>query len=200
MMRSVHGSTVLYPCDANQTARMVAAMADLPGISYLRTTRANTTVIYGPEETFPVGGSKVVRHSDADQVAIVAAGITLHESLQAYEELKSEGIRTRVIDAYSVKPIDKKSLHEAARVTGGRLIVVADHWSEGGLGDAVMDAFVGVAEDVPRVIKLAVRSMPTSGKPAKLLSAAGIDAKHIAQTVREYLREPPRQVSKEGRR
>jgi transketolase len=129
----------------------------------------------------------VVRHSDADQVAIIAAGITLHESLRAFEQLRSEGIRARVIDAYTVKPIDRESLHEAARVTGGRLVVVEDHWSEGGLGDAVLDAFVGAMEKVPTVIKLAVRSMPTSGTPAELLSAAGIDAEHIAQAVRECL-------------
>jgi transketolase len=187
MMRSIHGSTVLYPCDANQTAHLVNAMADLPGISYLRTTRAKTPVIYDPGEAFPIGGSMVVRHSDADQVAIIAAGITLHESLRAFEQLRSEGIRARVIDAYTVKPIDRESLHEAARVTGGRLVVVEDHWSEGGLGDAVLDAFVGAMEKVPTVIKLAVRSMPTSGTPAELLSAAGIDAEHIAQAVRECL-------------
>jgi transketolase len=199
MMRSVHGSTVLYPCDANQTARLVAAMADLHGISYLRTTRAKTPVIYGPDEAFPVGGSKVVRHSDADQVAIIAAGITLHESLRAYEKLKSEGIRVRVIDAYSVKPIDKETLHEAARVTGGRLVVVEDHWSEGGLGDALLDAFAGGMEKAPAVVKLAVRSMPTSGTPAELLGAAGIDAEHIAHAVRARLEEPPHHTLKEGR-
>ena len=124
-----------------------------------------------------------MRHSDADQVAIIAAGITLHESLRAYEQLKSEGIRVRVIDAYSVKPIDKEALHQAAQVTGGRLVVVEDHWPEGGIGDAVLDAFVGMKEKAPTVVKLAVRSMPTSGTPAELLSAAGIDAEHIAQAV-----------------
>ena len=187
MMRAVHGSTVLYPCDANQTARLVDAMADLPGITYLRTTRAKTPVIYAPGATFPIGGSKVVRHSDADRVAIIAAGITLHESLRAYEQLKSEGIRARVVDAYSVKPIDKEALHQAAQVTGGRLVVVEDHWPEGGLGDAVLDAFTGAGESGPRVVKLAVRSMPTSGTPAELLNAAGIDAEHIAQAVRDMM-------------
>ena len=148
MMRAVHGSTVLYPCDANQTAHIVNTMAGLPGISYLRTTRAKTPIIYSADETFPIGGSKMVRHSDEDQVAIIAAGITLHESLRAYEQLKSEGIRVRVIDAYSVKPIDKEVRHtQAAEVTSGRLVVVEDHWFEGGIGDAVMNAFVGVGED-----------------------------------------------------
>jgi len=187
MMRAVHGSTVLYPCDANQTAHLVNAMAGLPGISYLRTTRAKTSIIYSRDETFPIGGSKVVRHSDEDQVAIIAAGITLHESLRAYEQLKSEGILVRVIDAYSVKPIDKEVLRQAAQATGGRLVVVEDHWSEGGIGDAVLDAFVGVMEKIPTVVKLAVRSIPTSGTPAQLLSAAGIDAEHIARAVRARL-------------
>ncbi len=187
MMRTVHGSTVLYPCDANETAHLVSAMADLPGISYLRATRAKTPVIYPPDETFVVGGSKTVRHSDTDQVAIIAAGITLHESLRAYEQLQSEGIRVRVIDVYSIKPIDVEALQEAARVTGGRLVVVEDHWYEGGLGDAVLDAFAGVKVHTLAVIKLVVRAKPTSGTPSELLSAAGIDAEHIAQAVRECL-------------
>ena len=187
MMRAVHGTTVLYPCDANQTAQLVAAMADLPGISYLRATRAKLPVIYPSSERFPVGGSKVLRRSDADQATIVAAGVTLHESLRAYEQLASEGIRARVIDAYSVKPIDVETLHEAARVTGGCIVVVEDHWSEGGLGDAVLGALADAPEIPRRVIKLAVRAMPTSGKPAELLSAAGIDAEHIAQAVRTAL-------------
>ncbi|MDD5564982.1 MAG: transketolase [Thermoanaerobaculaceae bacterium] len=195
MMRAVHGSTVLYPCDANQTACLAGAMAELPGISYLRLTREKTPVIYPPGETFPIGGTKVVRRSDGDQVAIIAAGITLHESLRAYEQLDSEGIRVRVIDAYSVKPIDKASLHEAARVTGGRLVVVEDHWPEGGLGDAVLDAFAGATEKAPAVVKLAVRSMPTSGTPAQLMKEAGIDAEAIAQAVRECLRVPPEEAS-----
>jgi transketolase len=187
MMRAVHGSTVLYPCDANQTAHLVSVMADLPGISYLRATRGKTPVIYPSGETFVVGGSKTVRHSDGDQVAIIAAGITLHESLRAYAQLQSEGIRVRVIDAYSVKPIDVEALQEAARVTGGRLVVVEDHWYEGGLGDAVLDAFAGAMTNTPVVMKLAVRTMPTSGTPEELLGAAGIDAEHIAQAVRECL-------------
>ena len=187
MMRAVHGSTVLYPCDANQTAQLVNTMADLPGISYLRLTRGKTPVIYAPTESFPVGGSKLVRHSDADQVTIIAAGITLHESLRAYERLKSEGIRVRVMDAYSVKPIDKDALHLAAEATGGKLVVVEDHWFEGGIGDAVLNAFVGVGQKAPTVVKLAVASIPTSGTPAELLSAAGIDAEHIARAVRECL-------------
>jgi transketolase len=184
MMRAVAGSTVLYPSDANQTAALVSEMAELTGISYLRTTRAKTPVIYAPTERFPVGGSKAVRRSDADQATIVAAGITLHESLKACDQLQSEGIRVRVIDAYSVKPIDAATLRQAAAETRGRLVVVEDHWFEGGLGDAVLDAFTGGEGALPKVVKLAVRSMPGSGTPAELLHAAGIDADHIVTAVR----------------
>ena len=186
MMRAVHGSTVLYPSDANQTAQLVSAMADLPGISYLRTTREKMPVLYSAAETFPIGGSKTLRSSDADQVTIIAAGITLHESIRACDRLQSEGIRVRLIDAYSVKPIDTAVLHQAALATG-RLLVVEDHWWEGGLGDAVLNAFVGVGEKAPTLVKLAVRNLPTSGTPAELLGAAGIDAEHIAQAVRQSL-------------
>ncbi|HXF23666.1 MAG TPA: transketolase [Gemmatimonadaceae bacterium] len=187
MMRAVHGSTVLYPCDANQTVQLVTAMADLAGISYLRATRGELPVIYPSSERFPVGGSNLLRHSEADQATIVAAGVTLHESLRAYDQLMSEGINVRVIDAYSVKPIDVEALHEAARLPGGCIVVVEDHWFEGGLGDAVLGALADAPEIPHRVIKLAVRAMPTSGKPAELLSAAGIDAEHIAQAVRAAL-------------
>jgi transketolase len=184
MMRAVFGSTVLYPCDANQTAELMRHMADLPGISFLRTTREKTPVIYKPGDSFPVGGSKVVRHSDADQVAVVAAGITLHEALKAHEDLKAQGIRVRVIDAYCVKPIDQATLRQAAKDTRGRIVVVEDHWFEGGLGDAVLDAFTGAGVELPRVVKLAVKEMPGSGTSAQLLSKAGIDAEHIARAVK----------------
>jgi transketolase len=184
--RAVGGSTVLYPCDANQTAQLVAAMADLGGISYLRTTRAATAVIYGADEDFPVGGSKVVRSSDEDEVAIVAAGITLHEALAAADSLDEEGISARVIDLYSVKPVDAETLRAAAEATGGRLVVAEDHWPEGGLGDAVLDALADFDERL-RVVKLAVRELPGSGTPAELLAAAGIDAEHIAEAARRLV-------------
>ncbi len=184
--RAVHGSTVLYPADANQTAKLVAAMAGREGIVYLRTTRAATPVIYGPDEEFPVGGSRVVRASDDDDVAIIAAGITLPEASKAADALAGEGVSARVIDLYSVKPVDTETLRAAAEATGGRLITVEDHWPEGGLGDAVLDALAD-SEEPPRVVKLAVREMPTSGKPAELLAAAGIDADHIARAVRELV-------------
>jgi transketolase len=191
MMRAVCGSTVLYPCDANQTAHLVKLMIDQPGISFLRTTREKTSVIYPPGEEFPVGKSKLVRHSTDDQVAVIAAGITLHEALKAYDKLKAEGIAVRVIDAYSVKPIDLDALHQAARDTDGRLVVVEDHWAEGGLGDAVLDAFAGVGgERTPTVVKLAVRKMPGSGTPAELLAAAAIDADHIVRAVKSLVASP----------
>ncbi len=181
--RAVHGSTVLYPCDGNETTKLVRAMAGLDGISYLRTTRADTPVIYEPDEEFEVGGSKVLRSSDEDDVAIVAAGITLHEALKAADALAEEGINARVIDAYSVKPIDAETLHAAAEATGGRLVTAEDHWPEGGLGEAVLSAFADTDER-PRVVKLAVSEMPGSGKPAELLADAGIDADHIAAAAR----------------
>jgi transketolase len=186
MMRAVGSSTVLYPSDANQTARLTAAMADLDGIAYLRTTRAATPVIYGPTEQFEVGGSRVVRSSDDDDVTIVAAGITLHEALKAADRLAEDGISARVIDLYSLKPVDVDTLREAAEATGDRMITVEDHWPEGGLGETVLSAFAD-AEAPPRVVKLAVREMPGSGTPAELLAAAGIDADHIARAARELV-------------
>jgi len=187
MMRAVYGSTVLYPSDPNQTAFLVNLLVDLPDISYLRTTREKTNVLYSPEETFEIGGSKLVKYSDGDQVAVVAAGITVHEALQAYERLSSDGIKIRIIDAYSVKPIDKTALHRAASECGGKLIVVEDHWPEGGLGDAVLDAFLGTGDKVPTIVKLAVEHMPGSGKPAELLHAAKIDADAIVEAVKKLL-------------
>jgi transketolase len=188
--RAVHGSTVLYPSDANQTARLVMTMADLKGISFLRTTRANTRVIYGPDEEFPVGGSRVIRSGgEDDEVTVVGAGITLHEALKAAEALAGEGVAARVIDLYSVKPVDADTLHAAAEATGGRIVTVEDHWPEGGIGEAVLSALADY-EGPLRVTKLAVRDMPTSGKPAELLAAAGIDAEHIAEAARTLARTP----------
>jgi transketolase len=186
MMRAVHASTVLYPCDANQTAKLTAAMTDLVGISYLRTSRGKTKVLYGPNEAFPVGGSKTLRASDSDQVTVVAAGVTVHEALEACKQLEADGIKVRLIDAYSVKPIDEAGLTEAVRATGGRLVVAEDHWPEGGLGEAVLSALQAVP-DLPKLAfrHLAVREMPGSGTPAELLAAAGIDAAAIAKAVRE---------------
>jgi transketolase len=188
MMRAVYGSTVLYPSDPNQTAQLVAQMADTSGIVYMRTTREKLPVLYGPDEQFSIGGSKVVRSSDKDEVTIVAAGITLHNALDAYEQLKGQGISARVIDAYSVKPIDEETLFAAATEAGNLIVTVEDHWPEGGLGEAVLEAFTQRDGALPRVVKLAVQSMPGSGTPAELMEEAGISAHHIVQAVRALVR------------
>ncbi|CAL9393510.1 transketolase [Streptomyces sp. enrichment culture] len=182
MMRAIHGSTVLYPCDANQAARLVAEMAGLEGIRYLRTSRGESKVIYGPDEEFPVGGSKVLRSSDADRLTVVAAGVTLHEALAAADALAADGIPVRVIDLYSVKPVDRATLRAAAEETGC-LVTVEDHRREGGIGDAVLDAFTD-GRPVPRLVRLAVTTMPGSATPAEELHAAGIDAESIEATAR----------------
>lgn len=191
MMRAVGGSTVLYPSDANQTAKLLAQVLDRQGITYLRSTREKTPVLYPATEEFPIGGSKVLRQSGQDVATVVAAGITLHEALKAYESLKQDGVAVRVIDLYSVKPVDAKTLRQAARETQGRLIVVEDHWAEGGLADAVLEAFTGEREQLPTVVRLAVTKMPGSGKPAELLDAAGIDAGHIVEAVTSLVEEAP---------
>ncbi|MBX9392813.1 transketolase [Streptomyces sp. TRM72054] len=181
MFRAVHGSTVLYPCDANQTARLVAAMADLDGIRYLRTSRGKSQVIYGPDEEFPVGGSKVLRSSGTDRLTLVAAGVTVPEALAAADALDREGIQVRVIDLYSVKPVDRLTLRQAAEETGC-LVTVEDHHQEGGLGDAVLEPFLD-GRPMPRLVRLAVRTMPGSAAPDQQLHAAGIDAESIAAAV-----------------
>ncbi len=183
MMRAVGGSTVLYPCDGNQTAKLVRTMADLDGISYIRTTRAATSVIYDPDEQFPVGGSKVLRRSDSDQVAVVAAGITVREALEAHEELGNAGVAIRVIDAYSVKPIDAEALRAAARECPGGIVVVEDHWIEGGLGSAVLEAFADGSVALPIVKLLGVTHLPGSGTPDELLEEGGISARHVVEAV-----------------
>ncbi len=188
MMRAVFGSTVLYPSDANQTAQLVAEMADHDGIVYMRTTREKTPVLYTPDEKFTVGGSKVIHQSDKDQATVVAAGITLHEALKAYEQLRSQRITIRVIDAYSVKPIDAETLYAAAQEAGNKIVVVEDHWPEGGLGEAVLEAFSQQDGPMPEVVKLAVSSMPGSGTPAELMEEAGISAHHIVGAVSALVR------------
>jgi len=185
MMRAVFGSTVLYPSDANQTAQLVGAMAEMDGIIYMRTTREKTPHLYSADDTFPVGGSKVVRSSENDAATVIAAGITVHEAVKAAKELESDGISFRLIDAYTVKPIDGKGIAEAVKATGGKVIVVEDHWAEGGIGDAVLAALAELGVNDFTYKHLAVREMPGSGSPMELLDAAGISAKHIAQAVKE---------------
>jgi transketolase len=179
-LRAVHGSTVLHPCDANQTARLVEKMASVEGVSYLRTLRPATPVLYDAGEEFEIGGSRTLR--DGDDVAIVAAGITVHEALKAAETLAEEGVEARVIDLYSIKPLDEETL----RSISSPIVTVEDHLPEGGLGEAVLSALAD-AEERPRVIQLAVREMPRSGKPAELLAAAGIDADAIAAAARKLV-------------
>jgi transketolase len=187
MMRAVHGSIVLYPCDGNQTLRLVGLMADGRGISFLRTTREKTPILYTDRlDDFRIGGSRIVRGGSAeDAVAVVAAGVTVHEAVAAADQL-GDAVRVRVIDAYSVKPIDTAALVDAVRVTGGRLCVVEDHWAEGGLGDAVLAALAeaGAARAVTGFVHLAVRAMPGSARPEEQLDDAGISARHIARAVR----------------
>jgi len=181
--RAVHGSTVLYPSDGNSTAKLVAEMAEREGIVFLRTTRGATPVLYGADEEFPIGGSKVVR--DGDDVTLVGAGITLHEALKAADTLAEEGVSARVIDLYSVKPIDADTLRAAAEATSA-IVTVEDHWPEGGIGEAVLSVFAE-AEEGPRVVRLAVSDMPGSGKPDELIAAAGIDAEHIVAAARKLV-------------
>jgi transketolase len=187
-LRAVHGSVVLYPSDANSAAQLVGLMADTPGIVYLRTTRGAYPVLYDPSETFHVGGSKVHRAGPEDRVCLVGAGVTLHECLAAAEELSQGGTPARVVDLYSVKPVDVETLTEACRVTGGRLVIAEDHYPEGGLGAAVLEALAAAGVAPSRVSLLAVRGLPTSGTPAELLDAAGISARHIVGAARDLLR------------
>jgi len=182
--RAIHGSTVLHPSDANQTAALVAAMADRPGISFLRTLRGKTPVRTPAGEPVRIGGSRIAH--DGDDVAVVACGITVDEAVRAAQQLESDGIGARVVDCYSIKPIDAEAVREAARECGA-IVTVEDHWPEGGLGDAVLEALAD-ADDRPRVVKLAVREMPTSGTPDELLHAAGIDADAIASAARALVR------------
>jgi transketolase len=179
MMRAVNGSTVLYPSCANATARLALEMSRRRGLHYLRVTREKTPVLYSPEERFPVGGSKVLRRSGHDAVAIVAAGITVHEALRAYDKLVGRGIAARIIDAYSVKPIDAATLKEAAHDCSRGLVVVEDHHPEGGLADAVAGAFD--RGPGPSIVRLAVRHTPASASPEEQLEDAGIDARAIVE-------------------
>ncbi len=185
-LRAVHGSTVLYPCDANQAVQLTCLMADISGISYLRTSRGETPVIYQPGERFEVGGSRVLRSAPDDQVTIVAAGVTVPEALEAADLLAGNGISARVIDAYSVKPIDATTLRHAASETG-RVLTVEDHYPEGGLGDAVLEALATGGTALPVARKLAVREMPASATPAEQMATAGIDSAAIANAAADLV-------------
>jgi len=186
MMRAVYGSTVLYPSDATSAASLVAQMADRDGVVYMRTTRGAYPVLYGPDETFPIGGSKLLRSSPDDQVTLIGAGVTLYNCLAAADELGRDGIHARVVDLYSIKPIDTQALLEAAAATRGRLVVAEDHYPAGGIGGAVLEACNDAGHPV-RIRHLAVSGLPGSGTPEELMAAAGISASHIAQAARETL-------------
>ena len=181
MFRGVPNCTVFYPSDAMSAERLVALAADTPGPVYIRTTRPKTPVIYSAEEKFVAGGSKIVRQSDNDRVTVVAAGVTLTEALKAVDMLAADGIAIRVIDAYSVQPIDRDGLIAAGKATGGRILTVEDHYAHGGIGDAVSEA---VWDQGFRVKRLAVREIPRSGPPEVLLDKYGISARAIAEAVK----------------
>jgi transketolase len=187
-MRAVNGSTVLYPSDAVSCAALVAQMADRKGISYLRTTRGPYPVLYNNEEPFPIGGSKQLRGTDDDQVALIGAGVTVHTCLAAADALAGDGIPARVIDLYSVKPLDGKALSDAVRTTAGRLVVVEDHYPQGGLGAAVLEALAALDQPT-HLTHLAVRGLPASGTSTELMDAAGIGERSIVDAARSLARK-----------
>src|SRR5467141_828523 len=184
-MRAIHGSTVLYPSDPNQTAKLTRIIADKPGIIYMRTTRGAYPTLYGPADTFKIGGAKVVRQSAKDKVTLIGAGVTLHNCIAAADTLAQKKVAARVIDLYSVKPVDVKTLREAAHATKGKFVIVEDHYPQGGIAAAVLEAFA--PEDGLHVAHLAVKGLPTSGKPEELMNAAGISAKHIVAAATKLL-------------
>ncbi|MCY4402624.1 MAG: transketolase [Candidatus Poribacteria bacterium] len=184
MFRAIPDGVVLYPSDAVAAERLVAEAAAHEGIVYIRTSRPKTVTLYDATDSFPIGGCKVVKKSDDDKATVVTAGVTLHEALKAHEILAAEGIAIRIIDLYSIKPIDAETLLAAAVETNNTIITVEDHYPEGGLGDAVLDA---VATEDVRVHKLAVTGIPRSGKPDELLELHGISANAIVQKVKNVL-------------
>jgi transketolase len=189
MMRAVQGSSVFYPSDAVSTIALVDVMADTDGISYLRTTRGAYPVLYDAGEAFPAGGSKTLRSDPSDAVTLIGAGVTVHECLLAADQLALDGIRARVIDAYSIKPIDSETLLAAAADTEGRIVIAEDHHPEGGLGSAVASALLAAGAQRLRLAHLSVAELPGSGSPRELLSAAGIDAAHIVSAAARLIAE-----------
>ena len=184
MFRAIPGSVVFYPSDAVSTERLVALAAEHQGIVYIRTSRPKGAILYKNDESFQIGGSKTLRSSANDRLAVVGAGVTVGEALKAHEQLGKEGIAIRVVDAYSVKPIDAKGLLAAAKQSNNTLLVVEEHYYDGGLGDALLNA---VANSGVRVHKLAVSEVPRSGKPEELLERYGLSASSIVKKVKELL-------------
>jgi transketolase len=187
MCRAEPNYVVLYPCDAVSAERLLALMAYHPGPAYMRTSRPKTPVIYGNDERFEIGGLKVLRQSAHDAVTVIGAGVTVFEALKACDELKKAGVAIRVIDLYSLAPVDTHGLVAAARATQGRVITVEDHYAVGGVGDAVAEA---LADSGYTVHRLAVREIPRSGKPEELLERYGISASHIVASVRAMIGSP----------
>uniref|UniRef100_A0AAY4D3Y5 Transketolase n=1 Tax=Denticeps clupeoides TaxID=299321 RepID=A0AAY4D3Y5_9TELE len=182
MFRAIPTCTVFYPSDGVSTERALELAANTKGICFIRTSRPDTAVIYEPDEKFEVGHAKVVRQSDSDRVTVIGAGVTLHEALAAAQQLASEGVNIRVIDPFTIKPLDAGTIVDSARATGGRIITVEDHYKEGGLGEAVLSAVAGEPSIV--VHRLAVSRVPQSGKPQELLDLFGISAKSIVAAVK----------------
>jgi transketolase len=183
IFRPIPGCLVLYPSDAYSAEALVQEIAKHRGISYLRTSRPGMPLIYDRDEKFPIGGSKVLKKNAKDVVTVIGAGITLHEALKAYEALKKEGIYVRVIDAYSVSPIDAENIARAVKKTSGNVVVAEDHFAEGGLGDAVSSVLKGNTE----MVHLAVKELPRSGQPEELLDKYGISARHIQDAVKSLI-------------
>jgi transketolase len=183
IFRPIPGCAVLYPCDGYSTEACVESMAKYKGLAYIRTTRPATPLIYSKDDEFPIGGSKVLQRSKSDVATVIGAGITVHEALKAYDELKAERISVRIIDAYSIEPIDKDTISREVEKAGKKVVVVEDHFQNGGLGDAVAQALGGKAE----IIHLAVKDLPRSGKPEELLDKYGINASHIKKAVKELI-------------
>jgi transketolase len=182
--RAVRGSVILYPSDAYSAERLTEQAARIPGITYIRTSRPKTSFLYSADTEFPVPGFHLLRQNEKDQALVVAAGITVHEALKAYEQLRTENIFVRIIDLYCVKPIEGAQLAEHLRACNNCLVTVEDHYPEGGLGEAVVSA-LSEADALPaRFRKLAVNGLPHSGKSDELLDAFGISARHISEAVR----------------
>jgi transketolase len=187
MFRAVHGSAVFYPSDAVSAERLTEAMAGRAGINYLRTSRPKMPILYSKDENFPIPGFKVLRKSAEDKVAVIGAGVTLHEALKAADQLKAARIAVRVIDLYCVKPLDGEALAVEVGAANGRLVTVEDHWPEGGLGEAVLHALAAAGAAPTRSKLLAVNGLPHSGKPDELVDAFGISARHIVEAVKGVL-------------
>lgn len=186
MFRSIPGSTVFYPSDAVSCERAVETAANTKGICFIRLNRPVTAIIYPNDEVFEIGKAKIVKQSTSDKVLVIGAGVTLHEALKAADELAKQNIHIRVLDPYTVKPIDKDAILENAKACGGRIITVEDHYPEGGLGEAVMSA---CAEERDVIVKkLAVPKVPRSGPPTALLDYYGISAKHIVEHVQHVMK------------